>query len=218
MQALGTNLMTSSSPRVQRYGSVICYMHAGQHLLKVYANFDAFVSLCGFSLKVLYISGQDSSTGHYVFKQLDVVFFILFVLISRASLAQVRLMCIALSVSSVCFDWELHVFRKIAWLITAALLHVPRSGETKGTRSLRHSSSDNSRLRPPWSSSSELGWDTCAGYTGRGKNGTCDTGDSVTYYSKTLLDAHLLKKSCSCVSFSFYRPLSVWRGPKRLKG
>lgn len=101
------------------------------------------------------------------------------------------------------------MFRKIAWLITAVLLHVPRSGETKGARSLRHSSSDNSRLRPPWSSSSELGWDTCAGYTGRGKNGTCDTGDSITYYCETLLDAHFLKKSRSSVLFSFYRPLSL---------
>lgn len=38
------NFMTSSSPRVQRLGSVICYMHAGQHLLKVSANSDAFVT------------------------------------------------------------------------------------------------------------------------------------------------------------------------------
>lgn len=145
-----------------------------------------------------------------MFKKLDLVFLILFVLISCATLAQVRSMCIAL-VLIVCSDWELRVFRKIAWLIPAALLHVPRSpGETKGTRSLRHSSSDNSRLRPPWSSSSELGWDTCAGYTGRGKNGTCDTGDSVKYYCETLLDAHFLKKSHSSILFSFYRPLSVW--------
>lgn len=190
--------MTSSLPKVQTLGSVICYMHAGQHLLKVYANDDAFVTLCGFSVKLLYISGQDSFSGRVL--KLDLVFLILFVVISCASLAQVRLMCIVLSVLIVCFDSELHVFRKIAWLIAAALLHIPRSpGETKGTRSLRHSSSDNSRLRPPWSSSSELGWDTCVGYTGRGKNGTCDTGDSVTYCSETLLDAQFLKKSRSYV-------------------
>lgn len=62
------------------------------------------MTLCGFSLKVPYISGQDSFAGHYVFKKFDLVFLILFVLISCTSLAQVGLMCIALSVLIVCFD------------------------------------------------------------------------------------------------------------------
>lgn len=44
--------------------------------------------------------------------KLDLVLLILFVVISCASLAQVRLMCIALSVLIVCFNSELHVFRK----------------------------------------------------------------------------------------------------------